>query len=109
MTKLNEKAFNKICKEIDKLAISRRRKAMGISKGIFNMSPDEELSVTVFFKDAEPKYFYQVSTVEINDEWLKVYYFNELEKLKSIANFKIDNPNFIGYIANAPEFDEVER
>ena len=108
MTKFNEKAFNKICKEIDKLAISRRRKAMGISKGIFNMSPDEEVSVTVFFKDEQPKYFFQVSTIEINDEWLKVCYFDRFGKKKSVANFRVDNPNFIGYTAAAPEFDEEE-
>ena len=82
---------------------------MGISKGIFEMSPDEEVSVTVFFKDEQPKYFFQVSTIEINDKWLKVRYFNELRKQKGIANFRINNPNFIGYIADAPEFDEVER
>ena len=82
---------------------------MGISKGIFNMSPDEEVSVTVFFKDDQPKYFFQVSTIEINDEWLKVCYFDRFGKKKSVANFRVDNPNFIGYIANAPEFDEVER
>lgn len=77
--------------------------------GIFEMSPDEEVSVTVFLKDTQPEYFNQVSTVEIDDKWLKVRYFNELRKLKGIANFRIDNPNFIGYVANAPEFDEVER
>lgn len=77
--------------------------------GIFEMSPDEEVSVTVFLKDAQPEYFNQVSTVEIDDKWLKVRYFNELRKLKGIANFRIDNPNFIGYVANAPEFDEIER
>lgn len=31
---------------------------MGISKGIFEMSPDEEVSVTVFLKDEQPKYFF---------------------------------------------------
>lgn len=77
--------------------------------GIFEMSPDEEVSVIVFLKDTQPEYFNQVSTVEIDDKWLKVRYFNELRKLKGIANFRIDNPNFIGYIANAPEFDEIER
>lgn len=77
--------------------------------GIFVMSSDEEVSVTVLLKDAQPEYFKQVSTVEIDDKWLKVRYFNELRKLKGIANFRIDNPNFIGYVANAPEFDEVER
>ena len=82
---------------------------MGISKGIFEMSSDEEVSVTVLFKDAQTKYFNRVLTVEINDKWLKVSYFNELRKRKGIANFRIDNPNFIGYIATAPEFDEVER
>ena len=82
---------------------------MGISKGIFEMSSDEEVSVTVLFKDAQPEYFNRVLTVEINDKWLKVRYFNELRKRKGIANFRIDNPNFIGYIATAPEFDEVER
>ena len=77
--------------------------------GIFEMSSDEEVSVTVLLKDTQPKCFNQVLTVEIDDKWLKVRYFNELRKLKGIANFRIDNPNFIGYIANAPEFDEVER
>lgn len=77
--------------------------------GIFEMSSDEEVSVTVLLKDTQPEYFNQVSTVEIDDKWLKVRYFNELRKLKGIANFRIDNPNFIGYIANAPEFYEVER
>lgn len=77
--------------------------------GIFEMSSDEEVSVTVLLKDTQPEYFNQVSTVEIDDKWLKVRYFNELRKLKGIANFRIDNPNFIGYVANAPEFDEVER
>lgn len=77
--------------------------------GNFVMSSDEEVSVTVLLKDEQPEYFNQVSTVEIDDKWLKVRYFNELRKLKGIANFRIDNPNFIGYIANAPEFDEVER
>lgn len=76
--------------------------------GIFEMSSDEEVSVTVLLKDTQPEYFNQVSTVEIDDKWLKVRYFNELRKLKGIANFRIDNPNFIGYIANAPEFDEEE-
>lgn len=77
--------------------------------GIFVMSSDEEVSVTVLLKDEQPKCFKQVSTVEIDDKWLKVRYFNELRKLKGIASFRIDNPNFIGYVANAPEFDEVER
>ena len=49
---------------------------MGISKGIFEMIPDEEVSVTVYFKDDQPKYFFQVSTIEINDEWLKICYFD---------------------------------
>ena len=49
MVKINKQAFNEFCKEINELAINRRIKVMGISKGIFNMSPDEEVSVTVFF------------------------------------------------------------
>ena len=53
---------------------------MGISKGIFEMSPDEKVSITVFFKDEQPKYFFQVSTIEINDEWLKVCYFDRFGK-----------------------------
>lgn len=81
---------------------------MGISKEIFEMSSDEEASVTVLFKDAQPEYFNRVLTVEINDKWLKVRYFNELRKEKGIANFRVDNPNFIGYTAAAPEFDEEE-
>ena len=80
---------------------------MGISKGIFEMSPDEKVSITVFFKDEQPKYFFQVSTIEINDEWLKVCYFDRFGKKKSVANFRVDNPNFIGYTAAAPEFDGV--
>ena len=103
MVKINEQAFREISKEIDKLAINRRSKAMGISKGIFEMSPDEKVSVTVFFKDEQPKYFFQVSTIEI-----KVCYFDRFGKKKSVANFRVDNPNFIGYTAAAPEFDEEE-
>lgn len=108
MVKINKQAFNEFCKEINELAINRRIKVMGISKGIFNMSPDEEVSVTVFFKGDQPKYFFQVSTIEINDEWLKICYFDRFGKKKSVANFRVDNPNFIGYTAAAPEFDEVE-
>lgn len=52
--------------------------------GIFEMSPDEEVSVTVYFKDDQPKYFFKVSTIEINDEWLKVCYFDRFEKIKNI-------------------------
>lgn len=81
---------------------------MGISKGIFEMSPDEEVSVTVYFKDDQPKYFFQVSTIKINDEWLKICYFDRFGKKKSVANFRVDNPNFIGYTVNIPEIKEVE-
>ena len=46
MVKINEQAFREISKEIDKLAINRRSKAMGISKGIFEMSSDERYTFT---------------------------------------------------------------
>ena len=109
MIKINKKAFNKICKEIDELAINRRSKAMGVSKGVYEISPDDEVSITIFLKDENLINIKRVSTFDINDKWLKVYYFNESKKQKSTANFRVDNPNFIGYTVNAPEFDEVER
>lgn len=65
--------------------------------GIFEMGSDEEVSVTVLFKDAQPEYFNRVLTVEINDKWLKIFYFNEARNKKHVAIFRVDNPNFIGY------------
>ncbi|PAY59655.1 hypothetical protein A8C40_00355 [Ligilactobacillus salivarius] len=108
MIKINKQAFNKICKEIDELAINRRSKAMGVSKGVYEISPDDEVSITIFLKDENLINIKRVSTLDINDKWLKVYYFNESKKQKSTANFRVDNPDFIGYTAAAPEFDEEE-
>lgn len=108
MVKINEQAFREISKEIDKLAINRRSKAMGISKGVYEISPDDEVSITIFLKDENLINIKQVSTFDINDKWLKVYYFNESKKQKSTANFRVDNPNFIGYTVNIPEIKEVE-
>lgn len=80
----------------------------GNQENVLMLGTAKEVSVTVFLKDEQPKYFFQVSTIEINDEWLKVCYFDRFGKKKSVANFRVDNPNFIGYTAAAPEFDEEE-
>lgn len=83
MVKINEQAFREISKEIDKLAINRRSKAMGISKGIFEMSPDEEVSVTVFFKDEQPKYFFKFQQLKLMTNGLKSVILIDLERKKA--------------------------
>lgn len=93
MIKINEKVFNKICKKIDELVRSKKRKAIKNS----NLSSLYTISVTVFLKDKKIK-FERVSVFNEIGKWLEIYYFDEDENKKCKTKFRIDDPNFIGYI-----------
>ena len=93
MIKINEKVFNKICKKIDELVISKKRKAMKNS----NLSSLYTISVIVFLKGKKIK-FERVSVFNESGKWLEIHYFDEDKNKKCKAKFRIDNPNFIGYI-----------
>lgn len=56
---------------------------MGISKGIFEMSPDEEVSVTVFLKDEQPKYFFKFQQLKLMTNGLKSVILIDLERKKA--------------------------
>lgn len=97
MAKINERAFSKIRKEIDKLAISKRSRAMfNDVEGKYIVGTENTINMTVFLK-GEEKVFSRVSSFSINDKWLKIFYLNEDRNKKHVAIFKVDNPNFIGY------------
>lgn len=90
MVKINGKAFNKICKKkIDELVRNKKRKAMKNLK--------YTTSVIVFLKDKKIK-FERVSVFNEMDKWLEIYYFDEDKNKKCKTKFRIDDPNFIGYI-----------
>nr|DAE67902.1 MAG TPA: hypothetical protein [Caudoviricetes sp.] len=91
MIKINEKVFNKICKKIDELVISKKRKAMKNS----SLSSLYTISVIVFLKGKKIK-FERVSVFNESGKWLQIYYFDEDKKYK--AKFRIDDSNFIGYV-----------
>ena len=93
MVKINENAFNKICKKIDELVISKKRKAIRNS----NLSSLYTISVIVFLKGKKIK-FERVSVFNESGKWLEIHYFDEDKNKKCKAKFRIDNPNFIGYI-----------
>lgn len=93
MVKINENAFNKICKKIDELVRSKKRKAIKNS----NLSSLYTISVIVFLKGKKIK-FERVSVFDESGKWLKIHYFDEDKNKKCKAKFRIDNPNFIGYI-----------
>ena len=97
MVKINERAFSKIRKEIDKLAISKRSRAMlNDVEGEYIVGPENTINMTVFLK-GEEKAFFRVSSFSINDKWLKIFYLNEDRNKKHVAIFRVDNPNFIGF------------
>lgn len=68
------------------------------------VGPENTINMTVFLK-GEEKIFSRVSSFNINNKWLKIFYFNEVENKKYVAIFRVDNPNFIGYVY---EPNEVE-
>lgn len=68
------------------------------------VGPENTINMTVFLK-GEEKIFSRVSSFNINNKWLKIFYFNEVENKKHVAIFRVDNPNFIGYVY---EPNEVE-
>ena len=72
MIKINEKVFNKICKKIDELVISKKRKAMKNS----SLSSLYTISVIVFLKGKKIK-FERVSVFNESGKWLQIYYFDE--------------------------------
>ncbi|MDY2639016.1 MAG: hypothetical protein SOV68_03635 [Ligilactobacillus salivarius] len=88
-----KKVFNKICKKIDELVISKKRKAIRNS----NLSSLYTISVIVFLKGKKIK-FERVSVFNESGKWLEIHYFDEDKNKKCKAKFRIDNPNFIGYI-----------
>lgn len=93
MIKINEKVFNKICKKIDELVISKKRKAIRNS----NLSSLYTISVIVFLKGKEIK-FERVSVFNESGKWLEIHYFDEDKNKKYKAKFRMDDPNFIGYV-----------
>ncbi|WP_324177411.1 hypothetical protein [Ligilactobacillus salivarius] len=97
MAKINKRAFSKIRQEIDKLAISKRSRAMFDDvEGKYTVGTENTINMTVFLK-GEEKVFFRVSSFSINDKWLKIFYLNKARNKKHVAIFKVDNPNFIGY------------
>lgn len=97
MVKINKQVFNEICKEIDKLAISKRSRAMFDDvAGEYIVGTEDTINMTVYLK-GEEKVLLRVSSFSINDKWLKIFYFNEARNKKHVAIFRVDNPNFIGY------------
>lgn len=97
MTKINERAFSKIRKEIDKLAISKRSRAMlNDVEGEYIVGPENTINMTVYLKGDE-KTIFRILSFSINDKWLKIFYFNEARNKKHVAIFRVDNPNFIGF------------
>ena len=98
MVKINERAFSKIRKEIDKLAISKRSRAMlNDVEGEYIVGPENTINMTVFLK-GEEKAFFRVSSFSINDKWLKIFYLNEDRNKKHVAIFRVENPNFMGFV-----------
>lgn len=93
MVKINEKVFNKICKKIDELVRNKKRKAIKNS----NLSSLYTISVIVFLKGKKIK-FERVSVFNESGKWLEIHYFDEDKNKKCKAKFRIDDPNFIGYI-----------
>lgn len=97
MAKINERAFSKIRKEIDKLAISKRSRAMFDDvAGEYIVGTENTINMTVYLK-GEEKVLFRVSSFSINDKWLKIFYLNKARNKKHVAIFRVDNPNFIGY------------
>lgn len=97
MAKINKREFSKIRQEIDKLAISKRSRAMFDDvEGKYTVGTENTINMTVFLK-GEEKYFFRVSSFSINDKWLKIFCLNKARNKKQVAIFKVDNPNFIGY------------
>ena len=88
-----KKVFNKICKKIDELVTGKKRKTM---KNL-NLSSLYTISVIVFLKGKKIK-FERVSVFNEIDKCLEIHYFDEDENKKCKTKFRIDAPNFIGYI-----------
>lgn len=100
MIKINEKVFNKICKKIDELVTGKKRKAVKSS----SLSSLYMISVTVYLKDKKIK-FERVSFFDEIGKCLEIRYFDKDKNKKCKAKFRIDDPNFIGYIPKI----EMER
>lgn len=91
-----KKVFSKIYKKIDELVTGKKKNS--------SLSSLYTISVTVYLKDKKIK-FERVLFFDEIGKWLEIRYFDKDKNKKCKTKFRIDDPNFIGYI---PEI-EMER
>lgn len=91
-----KKVFSKIYKKIDELVTGKKKNS--------SLSSLYTISVTVYLKDKKIK-FERVLFFDEIGKWLEIRYFDKDKNKKCKTKFRIDDPNFIGYIPKI----EMER
>lgn len=91
-----KKVFSKIYKKIDELVTGKKKNS--------SISSLYTISVTVYLKDKKIK-FERVLFFDEIGKWLEIRYFDKDKNKKCKTKFRIDDPNFIGYIPKI----EMER
>lgn len=84
-----KKVFSKIYKKIDELVTGKKKNS--------SLSSLYTISVTVYLKDKKIK-FERVLFFDEIGKWLEIHYFDKDKNKKCKTKFRIDDPNFIGYI-----------